>query len=53
VGLEYQQSYHCWTVGGGELSQFRICGRPFGLHSGLDLVGNWGLVDAIFGNFLA
>jgi hypothetical protein len=35
-----------------ELNQFGICGRSFGLHSGLDLMGNWGLADAIFGNFL-
>jgi hypothetical protein len=35
-----------------ELNQFGICGRSFGLHSSLDLMGNWGLADAIFGNFL-
>ena len=80
MGLEYQQSCHCWTVGDGlseregereggllvtgyprgrgrgrgvqsELNQFGICGRSFGLHFGLDLMGNWGLADAIFGNF--
>jgi hypothetical protein len=34
-----------------ELNQFGICGRSFGLHFGLDLMGNWGLADAIFGNF--